>query len=117
MPSISRPLAVLVAKINGSALNASNYQYQVVVEQTAPDDSQIEYIFLKQSDMMKVWGTNLTAITWAHAVNSQQLLDEVLTETSKIIGQICACNQLINGIISLPKVALTSSKRTLCWAN
>lgn len=77
-------LAVLVAKINGSALNASNYQYQVVVEQTAPDDSQIEYIFLKQSDMMKVWGTNLTAITWAHAVNSQQLLDEVLTETSGI---------------------------------
>ncbi|XP_033158081.1 protein FAM151B [Drosophila mauritiana] len=34
--------------------------------------------------MMKVWGTNLTAITWAHAVNSQQLLDEVLTETSGI---------------------------------
>ncbi|XP_017060446.1 protein FAM151B isoform X2 [Drosophila ficusphila] len=34
--------------------------------------------------MVKVWGTNLTAITWAHAVNSQQLLDEVLTETGNI---------------------------------
>ncbi|XP_017086456.1 protein FAM151B isoform X2 [Drosophila eugracilis] len=34
--------------------------------------------------MVKVWGTNLTAITWAHAVNSQQLLGDVLTETSNI---------------------------------
>ncbi|XP_043641826.1 protein FAM151B isoform X2 [Drosophila teissieri] len=33
---------------------------------------------------MKQWGTNLTAITWAHAVNSQQLLDEVLATEGDI---------------------------------
>ncbi|KQS70724.1 protein FAM151B [Drosophila erecta] len=34
--------------------------------------------------MVKAWGTNLTAITWAHAVNSQQLLDEVLSKPGDI---------------------------------
>ncbi|XP_052854450.1 protein FAM151B isoform X1 [Drosophila gunungcola] len=77
-------LIVLVAKINGATLNASNYQYHSVVEQRTPSDSRIIEIFLQDSDMVKVWGTNLTAITWAHAVNSQSLLDEVLTETGNI---------------------------------
>ncbi|XP_039480658.1 protein FAM151B isoform X1 [Drosophila santomea] len=70
-------LFALVAKINGSALNASHYQYQVA-EQRTPAYTQIEYIVLKQSDTMRQWGTNLTGITWAHAVNSQQFLDEVI---------------------------------------
>ncbi|XP_016968536.1 protein FAM151B isoform X2 [Drosophila biarmipes] len=34
--------------------------------------------------MVRAWGTNLTAVSWAHAVNSQQLLDEVLTEAANI---------------------------------
>jgi len=73
---------VLVAKINGAALNGSNYQYQVG-EQRTPADPQVLHLLLEDSDMVRVWGTNLTAITWAHAVNSQQLLDEALTETGK----------------------------------
>lgn len=74
---------MLVAKINGAALNGSNYQYQVG-EQRTPADPQVLHLLLEDSDMVRVWGTNLTAITWAHAVNSQQLLDEALTETANI---------------------------------
>ncbi|KAH8352286.1 hypothetical protein KR084_003166, partial [Drosophila pseudotakahashii] len=93
-------LAVLVAKINGAALNASNYQYQVV-EQRTPTDPQIVHLLLKDSDMVKVWGTNLTAITWAHAVNSQQLLDEVLTES----GKECRLNLIYNYYLDPPLTA------------
>lgn len=72
-----RPLAVLVAQIDGAALNASNYyQYQVEEDHGEP---QIVNILVRDRDIMRAWGTNLTAITWAHAVNSQQLLDEALT--------------------------------------
>ncbi|XP_020799125.1 protein FAM151B [Drosophila serrata] len=71
-------LLVLVAQINGAALNASNYyQYQVVKEEHGTPANV--NIVLQDRDTMRTWGTNLTAITWAHAVNSQQLLDEALT--------------------------------------
>ncbi|KAH8260277.1 hypothetical protein KR026_008801 [Drosophila bipectinata] len=76
---ISLPFAVLVVKINGAALNASNYQYQLAERGTPAPDLQIVDIILKDQTMFRAWGTNLTAITWAHAVNNQQLLDEALS--------------------------------------
>ncbi|KAH8281711.1 hypothetical protein KR054_002429 [Drosophila jambulina] len=75
----SRPLAVLVAQINGAALNASNNYYQYQVAEEEHGTPAIVDILLQDRDIMRAWGTNLTAITWAHAVNSQQLLDEALT--------------------------------------
>ncbi|KAH8413273.1 hypothetical protein KR009_009552, partial [Drosophila setifemur] len=71
-------LAALVVKINGAALNASNYQYEVVLNGTPDPHLQIVDIVLKDRDMGRAWGSNLTAITWAHAANSQALLEEAL---------------------------------------
>lgn len=76
---ISLPFAVLVVKINGAALNASNYQYQLAEQGTPAPDLQIVDILLEDQNMVRAWGSNLTAITWAHAVNNQQLLDEALS--------------------------------------
>ncbi|EDV33226.2 uncharacterized protein Dana_GF21597, isoform A [Drosophila ananassae] len=72
-------LLVLVVKINGAALNATNYQYQLAEQGTPAPDLQIVDILLEDQNMVRAWGSNLTAITWAHAVNNQQLLDEALS--------------------------------------
>ncbi|KAH8266633.1 hypothetical protein KR018_004793, partial [Drosophila ironensis] len=76
---ISVPFAGLVVRINGSALNASHFQYQIAGHGSAATDLLAVDILLQDQGMVRSGSKNLTAITWAHAVNNQSLLDEALS--------------------------------------
>lgn len=113
---ISLPFAVLVVKINGAALNASNYQYQLAERGTPSPDLQTVEILLKDQNMVRAWGTNLTAITWAHAVNNQQLLVEALSGALPHYTELQVQDYIFYSHF-IQKPALISSRRTYPWEN
>ncbi|SPP79845.1 protein FAM151B isoform X1 [Drosophila guanche] len=96
-------LLALVSNTKGAALNASHYQYYRVEEPqgTQADtaaDLPLGILLLHDQDMVRgktiIRAANLTAIRWAHAVNSQQLLDEALAgdiefiEADIVLGKV-----------------------------
>ncbi|XP_002014551.2 protein FAM151B [Drosophila persimilis] len=94
-------LLALVSKINGAALNASHYQYYRVegLEGTQVADLPLGIVVLQDQDMGKtiIRAANLTAIRWAHAVNSQQLLDEALAGDIEFIEADIVLGKLSGG--------------------
>ncbi|KAL7740320.1 hypothetical protein ACLKA6_018764 [Drosophila palustris] len=93
-------LAIVAVKINGAALNESVYFYdleasskQAIVDIVLQDH---EIIDMGRFDRGKLIAkaANLSSISWAHAVNSQQLLAEALSgdidmiEADIVLGQL-----------------------------
>ncbi|KRF81638.1 protein FAM151B isoform X1 [Drosophila virilis] len=98
-------LAHFVVKINGAALNSSVYYYELATlhspqiwpaEIVLQDQEQNATIEMGRFDKGKLIAkaANLTAISWAHAVNSQQLLADALSgeidmiEADIVLGQL-----------------------------
>jgi len=74
-----------VVKINGAALNKSVFNYDLEASSNLPlvdivrQDPAILEMGRFDKGKLVVKAANLTSISWAHAVNSQQLLAEALS--------------------------------------
>uniref|UniRef100_A0A1L8EIP2 Menorin-like domain-containing protein n=1 Tax=Haematobia irritans TaxID=7368 RepID=A0A1L8EIP2_HAEIR len=91
---------------NGRILNDSRYAYTIdprpisfvaPVQQIGLGTSKNFIDMVSSKNMVSNGGTNLTAITWAHAVNSQQLLTEALNDDIDMIEADIVMGK-INGI-------------------
>ncbi|XP_043070670.1 protein FAM151B isoform X1 [Drosophila grimshawi] len=118
-------LANFAVNINGAALNDSVFYYELATLQPSEATNLPIYIVLQQDqeehakivDMVRydkgklnAKATNLTAISWAHAVNSQQLLGESLSSDIDMIEADIVLGKLNGEGPDLPVMAHPPAK-------